>query len=502
MADTLDLTTWTDSRSWVANGARLQQQTETVDLQFKYGSGTYKSAVRFLANGDLRLFGELITETGALLSYATLAFTSLDASQDVASFRSGPAAGTEVLRVASTGRIRAASGSNLELEGKELVTYATDGSTTTEWGRLNFVSGTRTLNVGVGSTVEGLGVTAEDLQVRLWRPGTSAVTTWGVLSFDTASNERLVDCTSSNDGIRLKGKELVLQLYNGSTHVDWGRFGIDPTSPNARHIQVSDGSGVRQDLEVRVRALVLKADYGGTLYEWGSFYRTAGGENQLNSQSNLHLSAAASGGTWKDIELKVNDLIVSTAYSGTLYKWGTFSRESQTNVLESPDHLYIRALAGSTFKNITIHGEKVDIVCNNDDCVRFKDSSETIRYKFTMGGQAFVTAKANQHAELSLDATATSGAKKWALRSAKDGTPTGSLKFVNLTDNGTPTVEFEPAGHIYTPGYIGGKTTTAAPSDTDGRIGAWAIDTTNKRIWVKVADSGSNRWWYTSLVSP
>ncbi len=103
------LTTWTDSRKWVSDGTRLAQKTELLDLQFQYGGGSsYRTAIRFLANGDVRVYGDFISENGALRSYSTFAMTvydSLSGAQDIVSFRTGGGSGTELLRIEKDGTI-------------------------------------------------------------------------------------------------------------------------------------------------------------------------------------------------------------------------------------------------------------------------------------------------------------------------------------------------------------------------------------------------------------
>jgi hypothetical protein len=160
------------------------------------------------------------------------------------------------------------------------------------------------------------------------------------------------------------------------------------------------------------------------------------------------------------------------------------------------------ATGGGTYKDIVFLANKFDVRVYTDNCIRFRDSDDAIRFHFKTSGQQLVIAKSGQHADLSLDAAANSGAKKWTLRSMKDGSPAGSLKFINETDSGTPTVEFDAIGTITTPGFVAPKNSNGAPSGSDGNVGAIAVDSTNKRIWVKMSSTGSNRWWYASLVQP
>lgn len=343
-----ELTTWTDSRSWASNGTRVAQTTECLELQFKYGSGTYRKAIRFLANGDLRLFGELVTEGGALRSYATFAMTVYNA-QDIVSFRSGPGAGTEKLRITSSGALR---GNPLRIDA---------GATPDRWGTFDLSGTTRTLAVeDSGGAARNLQISAEELAFR-----------------DSGSS------------------------------MDWG---------------------------------FLRAYSGG----WGDW-------SQLRAYNNLSIESQTAGGTWANIILKACDVV---------------------NIL----------------------------MCDNSFLIQ--DSNGVTRAKVNGRGKLTLTSPSSDSAELELDSTATSGAKKWALRSEKASSGLGSLKLINLTDGGTPTIEFEPGGSMYAPGYVGVKTVTAAPSDSDGRVGAIAVDTSNKRVWVKMSDSGSNRWWYAALVQP
>jgi len=363
MASELDLTTWTDTRSWVANGTRFAQKTESLDLQFKYGTGTYRNAIRFLANGDLRIFGELVTENGALRSYATFSMTVYNTGtpQDIVSFRSG-FSNDEKLRITNNGTVQAATGDTLKLAGKEVRFDAFDGATS-RWGAMLFDSGTRTLAItDAGGAARSLKISADDLLFR----------------------------------------------DNGSS-MEWGK---------------------------------LRAYTGGWF---------GGDISELRSYNSLWLLAQTAGGTYTNLVLQACDVICV-------------------------------------------------LMCDNSFLVQ--DSNNVVRAKVSGRAKLTLTAPSSDSAELELDSTATSGAKRWALRSEKASTGLGSLKLINLTDGGTPTIEFEPGGSIYAPGYVGVKTVTAAPSDSDGRVGAVAVDTSNKRVWVKVTDSGSNRWWYAALVQP
>ena len=453
MADEFSMTTWTDSRTWVSNATQFQQQTEALDLRFRYGTDTYKSAIRFLANGDLRLFGELVTETGAFRSYDTFAFTAESTSDDIASFRTGGNAGTERLRIASEGRIVAGLDTdddplNLELEGVEVEFHASSAGTSARWGALKFESGVRQLTAGTSNAPAGvtrLNLAAKDLDFRLYHSaGGGSFKSWAELSF--TSGERLLDCTqNATDPLRVRAEEIGLDASRSGTITEWGVLSFDSGTGD----RVLDCTGTTDPLHLRADKLEIELDKLGSIGEWGTLSRTLIG-----------------------------------------------------SYVAIPDNVLLRAKSGSNFKNVVIDCEKFFVIVHGQDCVKFQDDNEDTRFKFTMSGQATVTGQANQNVDLTLDATATTNAKKWTIRATKDGTPTGSLKFINETDTGTPTVEFEPDGSVYSPKFIGGLTTAGAPADAAGRGGAWVVDTTNKRIWVKVKATGTDRWWYAALVSP
>lgn len=461
MANPADLTTFADplGRDWVSTGARFRQGVEMLDLEFEYSGGT-RRAVRFQANSDVRLYGELISEGGAIRSYESFSFTVYGSpAKDIASFRnydsSAQSVNAERLRVTSDGTVKAAAGANLMLEGEklELRTLHAGSATFPIWGTIQFnTNSERVIDCSDASVTDGLKVKSRFFRLENYDSAGSAFAVWG--TFSLTSSERLIDCSDATVtyGLRVKSPFFRLETLDNyaSTYAVWGTFSIPNESSVPRSIVAQDGSSAYQVLRLDAKKVEVRTEVSSAIGTWGTLARAA--------------------------------LVGSR--------------------LDIPDDFFWQVKDGSTYKDVLVDCRKFHINLHDEDCFNLNDEDEINRFKLTTKGQIIITSKSSQNADITLDASTTSGAKKWTLRAAAGGSPAGSLKFVNETDGGTPTVEIEAAGNLYAPGFVGCKTTTAAPSDSDGRVGAIAVDTSNKRVWVKVTDSGSNRWWYAALVSP
>lgn len=449
----LSLVAFTDplSRNWVSNATRLRQGVEIMDLEFGYGPppGVWRQGVRFQANGDMRLYGELITATGAVRSNEMLSFTALGTPRkDIASFRNDDSGTSdspsrERLRIRLDGSLKAAEGLSFIGEGDEIdLRVATDAGYN-RWGLFSCDGATRTLTIQNDPSLDtkDLRVDCHTLELKVTQ--TLEQHRWGMFAMagatrtltvqnsDAVAKDLLIDCDTFE-----------LQVSGATTQDRWGVFAMDGTT---RTLTVQSGAGVATNLRVDCEAYEL---------------RVSGGSPTAQN------------------------------------RWGTFSMDSAGTRILSIE------TSADEARDLEIRCKKFTVQCSDNHCVKFEDVNEAVRYKFDLDGTQTITAIADAHAELVLDATATTGAKKWAIRVDSAGSPAGTLKFINQTDTGTPSVVFDADGSIAAAGFIGGKTTTAAPSDSEGKVGAVAVDTTNKKIWVKVTDSGTGRWWFAALVSP
>jgi len=181
-------------------------------------------------------------------------------------------------------------------------------------------------------------------------------------------------------------------------------------------------------------------------------------------------------------------------------KWATFSLAGSVRTQVVPGHRRIEANAATTWYDLLFWGcdFKFRSRCSNGG-FSYSDENDNVVFKVGQDGDASATSPDLFSALLELDSTANSGAKKWEVKSDRTN---GGLKFTNLTDTGTPKVEITPSGSLYADEFLGTKTVTAKPGDTEGVLGAHVIDTSAKKIWVKVKDTGSDRWWYAALTAP
>lgn len=109
--------TTTPVRPWDPTSLTAYLGLSYVDLRFSGGGGDV-TPMRLLANGDVRLYGELLMETGLVRSYEGFGFTSYGTTEPLVSFRYGAGVGTEMLRINNDGSVQSRSGASLVLKGE------------------------------------------------------------------------------------------------------------------------------------------------------------------------------------------------------------------------------------------------------------------------------------------------------------------------------------------------------------------------------------------------
>lgn len=307
---------------------------------------------------------------------------------------------------------------------------------------VSFRAGTST-----GSQVARIGV---DGSYNIYGAGQQASFGASVLRYFGAATIRVQSATGSYQALTMEGSTLTLNALDGSTIRAWATLSMDGTGTRMLsypNLSLLGGHPLQLDVgTLRLRAWQVSSSSHLT---WGEFDVGTGGVRRLVMADDTRFEVY-DGTNWQDFTLEACNITFQTKCTG-----GT-----------------------------------VTILDANGNVTGLYSPS---------GGWVRVSSPASTSASLELDATRTTGAKKWEIRSDQGN---GELKLVNQTDTGTPTVRVTPSGSVYSPEFVGTKTVTAAPADTAGEGGALVVDTTNKRLWVKVADSGTNRWWYASLTSP
>lgn len=165
-------------------------------------------------------------------------------------------------------------------------------------------------------------------------------------------------------------------------------------------------------------------------------------------------------------------------------------------------HIVCRGSGATDWKSFVLTACDISIVLPSGCDLVIYDGSEAETITFKNTGAAALYSTSGNRASLNLDSTRNDNGRRWQLSSDHTGTPYGSLRFINLTDEGYPTVEIDRFGSLWSHKFLGSSTVTSAPSDSEGRVGGMVVDTSNKRLWVKVASTGENRWWYTPLTEP
>ncbi len=155
---------------WNPPDYKAYQLRDYLDFRAVFGTGAV-SILRLMANRSAHLYGELVLHDGGVRSFDTFGFTCLDSAQDIASFRSGEASGTEKVRITVDGDVEAqgdlkadaqlqgtsssgfkllaqtATGTDkdLTLQAASIIHYVLDGSTTERWGTMDIASSDRRL---------------------------------------------------------------------------------------------------------------------------------------------------------------------------------------------------------------------------------------------------------------------------------------------------------------------------------------------------------------------
>ena len=221
--------------------------------------------------------------------------------------------------------------------------------------------------------------------------------------------------------------------------------------------------------------------------------------------SNGHIKALTFGETpsYTDISLEADELNLALWDGSSSVDWGRFYIDGFNTAFQQVYHpFWIRVVDDEEeYKSMVVVCCDLTIIlkCPNAD-ISIVDASDDTRIEMTVGGTVTTIAPQNYAALLALDSYTdnTDYGKKWVIRSAITANA-GCLQFVNDTDTGDPTVEMTPNGSVYAAEYVGTGTVTDAPDDEDGRVGAMVVDTTNKKLWVKVTNSGQGRWWHAAL---
>ena len=85
---------------------RLVQDQDIFEIRAYFGEppeAAYLAVARFLSNQETHLFGECVMWSPAIRHVGVLSLNNVTASEDIVSFRTGPAPGDEVLRVTADG---------------------------------------------------------------------------------------------------------------------------------------------------------------------------------------------------------------------------------------------------------------------------------------------------------------------------------------------------------------------------------------------------------------
>lgn len=93
---------------WAPPKYRIVQDLGLLQIRAYFGPGTatdrFLPAAGFFASGETRLYGELVFHSNPAIRHeGTLALNNVSAGEDLASFRTGPSPGTEVVRVTVDG---------------------------------------------------------------------------------------------------------------------------------------------------------------------------------------------------------------------------------------------------------------------------------------------------------------------------------------------------------------------------------------------------------------
>ena len=412
-------------RPWNATSLEAWLGVDHADLRFVGGGAL--TPLRLFANGDVRLYGELLLDDGAVRASDTIALTVYD-SNDIVSFRSGSGAGDELLRIDVDGAICGAAESTLVLKS-----YVSTGSTP-------------------GVKIDSDTALASDQPLlRIDSAGSTKITMSSeACRFWSANDYKLLaKSTSGLHQLQVHGKTVEIGADDGSDVARWGLFSTD-SSDQTRELTINDGGATptEQALKIDAETITFQVHNSYGPIEWGSLYAS-----------------------------------------------------SNTRQLTVPQHAQFNFKAGDNFYDLRIVASAFRLRLHPSEFI-IEDASENERMKVTTSGDLLLTSPSTASAQVVVDSTAATGAKKWEMASVHTGGAKGNLRFTNLTDQGTPYVDFTPGGSVYSSEFIGASPVTSAPSDGEGELGAVVVDTTNKRVWAKVKDTGSDRWWYASLTDP
>jgi len=289
-------------RPWDPTSLEAFMGTSYVDLRFSGGGGD-KTPIRLLANGDTRLYGELILQLGLLRSYSGFGLTSYASTDPLVSFRKGNGAGNEKLRINNNGSIQSAAGAPLVLMA-EVPTGGSDGFALTLGNDAPSGKSALSLSESTGTilTISGRSSGAGN-QSAIRGFGSSGLR---VLAQDQGLNQYTP--------LELAGGSVAVRCYNGVTLALWGTLTVSSVSGIAhldttrKLVLTANDGGTYKDVEIGAGDVKLTANTGNVrLADSGGTTRVQfdlGSGNATLSPSSGHsadlaLDATASGGSAK-----------------------------------------------------------------------------------------------------------------------------------------------------------------------------------------------------------
>lgn len=293
--------TTTPVRPWDPTSLTAYLGLSYVDLRFSGGGGDV-TPMRLLANGDVRLYGELLMETGLVRSYDGFGFTSYGTTEPLVSFRYGAGVGTEMLRINNDGSVQSRSGASLALKGE----VPSGGTTGMELSVSNDAPSGKSVLL-----VKELTGTVLTLSGRSTPAGGQAVLRgYGANGFRLLAQDAGI---SQYRALELAGASLRILCHNSLSLLEWGTLdvtalGVSTIDTTRKLVLTANDSGTYKDVEITGSNMVLTAHGGyARVKDAGGVVRfevdTALGDLVVTSPSNysadLVLDSTTTGGAKK-----------------------------------------------------------------------------------------------------------------------------------------------------------------------------------------------------------